>query len=70
MLLKLCSLMMLVACVSSHGLLALPPSRSSAWRFGYDTPVNYDDWTLNCGGFQVSLAIACLYRFDRLRVFV
>lgn len=70
MLLKLCSLMMLVGRVISHGLLALPPSRSSAWRFGYDTPVNYDDWTLNCGGFQVSLAIAFSYRLHRLRVLI
>ena len=45
--------MLFVGSVFSHGMLSVPPSRSSAWRFGYDTPVNNDDWTLNCGGFQV-----------------
>ena len=53
--LKFCSFMLLAGSVFSHGMLSVPPSRSSAWRFGYDTPVNYDDWTLNCGGFQVRI---------------
>ena len=52
--LKIVSLVLFIETVRGHGMLADPPSRSSAWRFGYDTPVNYDDWTLNCGGFQVS----------------
>ncbi|XP_065346344.1 uncharacterized protein LOC135943627 [Cloeon dipterum] len=45
----------LVACVahvSGHGYSTDPPSRSSAWRFGFNTPPNYDDNQLWCGGFQ------------------
>ena len=29
-----------------------PPSRSSAWRYGFQTPPNYNDHELYCGGFQ------------------
>lgn len=36
-----------------HGRLIDPPARSSQWRFGYNTPVNYDDNQLYCGGVQV-----------------
>lgn len=39
--------------VTGHGRLIDPPARSTAWRFGYDTPVNYDDNQLYCGGKQV-----------------
>ena len=35
---------------ASHGRLTEPPSRASAWRFGFDTPENYDDNQLFCGG--------------------
>ena len=38
---------------TSHGRLIQPPARSSAWRYGYDTPVDYDDNQLYCGGLQV-----------------
>lgn len=44
-------------CIAGHGRLALPPSRSSSWQFGYSTPINYNDWELNCGGYQVRLEI-------------
>ena len=37
-----------------------PPQRSSAWRFGFDNPTNYDDNSLNCGGFGVSLYSICV----------
>ena len=37
-----------------HGRLMEPPSRSSMWRLGYDTPVNYADNQLFCGGYSVS----------------
>lgn len=38
--------------VSAHGRMLEPPGRSTAWRFnGKQTPVNYDDHSLNCGGF-------------------
>jgi len=39
--------------VDGHGRLIDPPARSTAWRYGYDTPVNYDDHQLYCGGKQV-----------------
>ncbi|XP_059470900.1 uncharacterized protein LOC132193939 [Neocloeon triangulifer] len=42
-----------VAYVAGHGFAKNPPSRSSMWRYGYATPVNYDDNQLFCGGFQV-----------------
>lgn len=38
-----------------HGLLVDPPSRASAWRFGYDTPIDYNDNEGFCGGFNVSI---------------
>ncbi|CAH2052837.1 unnamed protein product, partial [Iphiclides podalirius] len=37
--------------VKGHGRLIEPPSRASAWRFGFDTPHNYNDHELYCGGF-------------------
>ncbi|KAG6464063.1 uncharacterized protein LOC115452786 [Manduca sexta] len=36
---------------NGHGRLIEPPSRASAWRFGFDTPHNYNDHELFCGGF-------------------
>ncbi|PVD36417.1 hypothetical protein C0Q70_03400 [Pomacea canaliculata] len=30
-----------------------PPTRSSLWRYGFGTPVNFYDDDVNCGGFQV-----------------
>ena len=43
----------LVPGVLGHGFLQEPPSRSSMWRFGFNTPPNYNDNQLFCGGFQV-----------------
>lgn len=40
--------------VAGHGRLSDPPQRSSMWRFGFDTPVNWNDDTMNCGGISVS----------------
>lgn len=34
-----------------HGRLIEPPSRASAWRYGFDTPPNYNDHELYCGGY-------------------
>uniref|UniRef100_A0A1B0AA71 Chitin-binding type-4 domain-containing protein n=1 Tax=Glossina pallidipes TaxID=7398 RepID=A0A1B0AA71_GLOPL len=34
-----------------HGRLIEPPSRSSAWRYGFNTPPDYNDHELYCGGF-------------------
>ncbi|KAK7081126.1 hypothetical protein SK128_027952 [Halocaridina rubra] len=44
-----------VACVeiNAHGYMISPAARNSAWRFGYDTPANYNDNELFCGGRQV-----------------
>ncbi|KAK3094589.1 hypothetical protein FSP39_003699 [Pinctada imbricata] len=36
--------------VASHGRLIEPPGRSTMWRYGFDTPVNYNDNQLFCGG--------------------
>ncbi|XP_050353388.1 uncharacterized protein LOC126775462 [Nymphalis io] len=37
--------------VNGHGRLIEPPSRATAWRYGFDTPHNYNDHELYCGGF-------------------
>lgn len=37
-------------CVLGHGFLVYPPARNSMWRDGFDTPKNYNDMGLNCGG--------------------
>ncbi|KAK4001909.1 uncharacterized protein LOC123471061 [Daphnia magna] len=39
--------------VAGHGRMLDPPSRSSMWRLGFQTPKNYDDNGLNCGGRSV-----------------
>ncbi|KAH3809986.1 integumentary mucin C.1-like [Dreissena polymorpha] len=39
--------------VKGHGMLWDPPQRSSAWRFGYDVPKNYNDNEQFCGGAGV-----------------
>lgn len=38
-----------------HGMLIDPVNRSSMFRYGYNTPVNYEDNQLFCGGRAVSL---------------
>ena len=45
--------------VIGHGRMIKPPQRSSAWRFGFDNPTNYDDEQLWCGGLGVSLYSIC-----------
>ena len=37
--------------VSPHGRFIEPPSRVSAWRFGFPTLANYNDHESYCGGF-------------------
>ncbi|XP_059486939.1 uncharacterized protein LOC132203292 [Neocloeon triangulifer] len=38
--------------VRGHGRLIEPPSRASMWRYGFsDSPTNYNDHELYCGGF-------------------
>lgn len=43
-----------LATVDGHGRLIDPVGRSSAWRYGFNTPPNYSDTSLYCGGFNVS----------------
>ncbi|XP_068084183.1 uncharacterized protein [Anabrus simplex] len=43
----------LVVCVEGHGYLHSPPNRGSLWRFGHNTPVNYQDNEQFCGGWAV-----------------
>ncbi|KAH9495281.1 hypothetical protein Btru_016289 [Bulinus truncatus] len=35
--------------ILGHGRLLDPPSRMSAWRAGFNVPINYDDQGMNCG---------------------
>ena len=37
--------------VESHGRLIEPPSRATMWRYGFNTPPNYNDHELYCGGY-------------------
>ena len=36
--------------VLSHGRMNEPAARNTAWRYGFNTPPNYNDNELNCGG--------------------
>jgi hypothetical protein len=42
-----------LARVNGHGYMLEPPSRNSAWRAGFNTPLDVDDNGHNCGGFAV-----------------
>jgi len=52
---------LLVTCllggVSGHGRLVEPPSRASMWRFGFNTPRDYNDHEGFCGGFAVQWGV-------------
>ncbi|XP_005106400.3 uncharacterized protein LOC101846453 [Aplysia californica] len=50
LLFSVCVALLLPALTSGHGRLLEPPSRQSAWRAGFKTPINYDDHALYCGG--------------------
>ncbi|KAK4036923.1 hypothetical protein OUZ56_028967 [Daphnia magna] len=39
--------------IVGHGMMLNPPQRSSMFRFGFAVPPNYNDNSLNCGGFGV-----------------
>ncbi|XP_064596525.1 uncharacterized protein LOC135463138 [Liolophura sinensis] len=43
-------LVFFVDSVTGNGYMIDPPARASMWRLGYDTPINYDDMNINCGG--------------------
>ncbi|XP_037798593.1 uncharacterized protein LOC119593702 isoform X1 [Penaeus monodon] len=44
------TLALVVGACWGHGRLVDPPSRASAWRFGYDVPIDYNDNEGFCGG--------------------
>ena len=44
--------------VRAHGRLLDPPSRSSAWRVGFNTPKDYNDMEAFCGGFEVNFVLS------------
>lgn len=44
-------LLMVVRGIQGHGRLTEPPSRSTMWRYGFNTPPNYNDHESYCGGF-------------------
>ena len=52
-------LLLLVTVVSPHGRFIEPPSRVSAWRFGFPTLANYNDHETNCGGFGRCFLPSC-----------
>lgn len=52
-------LLHMVPGVFGHGRLIEPPSRSSAFRFGFNTPPNDNDRQLNCGGAWVIIFKFC-----------
>jgi hypothetical protein len=47
-------LLLMVAVSREHGMLMDPVNRSSMWRKGFNTPNNYEDSQLFCGGRSVS----------------
>ena len=57
----------LAAGVRGHGRLLEPPSRASAWRLGLDTPINYNDNQLFCGGRYVGLYSSILKLIARIQ---
>jgi len=46
--------------VRAHGRMWEPVGRSTAWRKGFNTPKNFDDNALFCGGFSVSVCVFTL----------
>lgn len=42
-----------ISFIYCHGMLMDPVNRGSAWRLGFNTPVNYDDNANYCGGANV-----------------
>ena len=46
-----CLLFCFIREVVCHARLTEPPARTTAWRFGFGTPANYNDHETNCGGF-------------------
>ncbi|KAF7991781.1 hypothetical protein HCN44_010582 [Aphidius gifuensis] len=42
-----------ISYIYCHGMLMDPVNRGSAWRLGFNTPVNYDDNANYCGGANI-----------------
>ena len=56
-----------------HAKMIEPPMRSSMWRFGFDTPINYNDNELFCGGIEVSFFLSfflCFFFFQPFSLFI
>lgn len=49
---RLLLLSAVVGVCCGHGRLIEPPSRASAWRLGWPTPIDYNDNEGSCGGFS------------------
>lgn len=47
--------------VFGHGMLIDPVNRGSAWRLGFNTPINYNDNENYCGGFNVRFIYLFIY---------
>jgi hypothetical protein len=47
----------LIILVNARGRMINPPHRGSMWRYGFDTPQDYNDMSLNCGGIQQQWSI-------------
>ncbi|RWS17733.1 uncharacterized protein B4U79_14022 [Dinothrombium tinctorium] len=39
--------------INGHARMVEPPTRNTLWRFGFNTPPNYEDNQLFCGGIKV-----------------
>lgn len=48
--------------VHGHGMMLDPPQRSSMFKLRFPVPPNYNDNSLNCGGFSVSKALLHLFQ--------
>ena len=47
--------------IQGHARLIEPAGRSTAFRYGFDTPANYNDNQLFCGGVPVSYSLSISY---------
>ncbi|XP_065558115.1 uncharacterized protein LOC136025946 [Artemia franciscana] len=56
-LVSLLSVWLQISPVVSHGRLMDPPARNSMWRFGFPSPVDYNDNELYCGGRGVQFGV-------------
>lgn len=56
----------LVGSALGHGYLSQPAGRSSAWRNNFPTPINYNDNSLYCGGFAVSVHLSLYFTITML----